>query len=276
MNFAQIGIMSSIASRLDPDVAAWYNQVVADGGTAPSQNVLNALSVFINTPLSTGTIKSRMKTGYILHSGDTTVGRRNLKDPSTYRSSIVGALQFSEGNGTRSDGTTGYFSQPFKSNEYSGIQSDLTTIHYISESSAVGTFTNPSGFRVTAAGSVFYTFHPFADASGGAHYAFSATIRRFTSTNQKGLYVYLNNGTGSIVYKDGTKTTSAATAPSVPNISQNRLILAANTDVGSGVTPSGFYAKYMAVDFLFDQFNDADELSFRTAFNTYKTSVGLP
>ena len=256
------------------ELQSWVDAGTLAGNTLPSASILSALDTFLGTALETGTVISRMKTGYIFHAGSKEMAKLNLKNPSTFALTEVGTVTFSEGNGCKS-ASSSYFSQPFKSDQYSGIESDLTCIQYVSESSAMFGSNRPSGFRTdVATGGGFY-MRTLIDASTGWFWGFSATKITFSNTDHKGLYVMLNNGSLSIVYKNGVKSSLAIT-PSAPLTSQNRLILAGNNNTGSGITPIDFYPYYVSLDFLFDRFSDADELAFRTAFNTYKTAVGLP
>ena len=83
------------------------------------------------------------------------------------------------------------------------------------------------------------------------------------------------NGTQSVMYRNGTKTTNTNT-PSAPNISINRFILSLNNASSSGGTTAlTFYDKYMWGDFLFDRFNDADELALRTILNAYAIEAAV-
>lgn len=274
MNFAQTGVMMGFtqsSSTLDASVQSWLAQIASDGGTTPSATVQTALSDFVTTLKSNG-LWDRMKTGYIFHSGDTTVGRVNLKSPSTYKNTIAGTLQFSESNGTRSNGTTGYFDQPFKSDEYSGIQSDLTAIQYVSQSNTTGATLSSHGFRTTS-GANYFRLIPY-NGTRVSWYPFTSAQNGELTGNHKGLLIHTYDGSNYVCYKDGNKT-SIAGAVAAPGISVNRYILALN-NATSGSAPLQFYTSYVAVDFLFDRFNDTDESNFRTAFNTYKTAVSLP
>src|SRR3546814_10498195 len=95
---------------------------------------------------------------HILHAGDTLLGRRNLVNPTdTHRTTISGTLLFSEGNGSKSNGTS-YINQPFKSDEYVGIESDLIVIQYISESSATAATIASHGYMVNSSGALMVTY----------------------------------------------------------------------------------------------------------------------
>lgn len=267
---------SQVGAAYAPSVRSWLSQGVADGGTPPSPTILNALSAFM-TSLDTagiGPSGSRMKTGNIMHSGSKEFVKLNLKDVATYKWTEVGTVDFSEGNGCRS-ASSSYFHHAFKSNEYAGIESNLTSIQYISESNATGSSSQTSqGFRTSSTLSLFFATNPKFDGTNGQIYHFSGATN-FLSANHKALIVNTFTGGNNVIYRDGVKTTAAVT-PTAPTTACNRMVLAYNSSTASTISPLNFYPKYIAIDFLYDAFSDADELAFRTAFNTYKTAVSLP
>lgn len=234
--------------------------------TSISASVKAAQNAFCNSLNSAGLL-SRMKTGYFMHAGGIDNAKINLKNPATYTlTSPAGDPTFSEGNGCKSGGTT-YFSQPFKMNEYAGIQTDVTVCQYVSESNTADTTNTWTHGILDINTGAFWGLRPFAFGLLSS-YNFGATAILPANANHKGLYIQTQDASNQYVYKDGTKS-SLATVPTAPTVSSNRSILA--RDAGNGP-----YLHYLAVDFIFDRFSDADELAFRTAFNTYKTSVGLP
>lgn len=269
-----IVIVDPYVFSFDPDVRAWLNRGTALGYTLPSSTVQNALSDFIKS-LKTNGLFTRMKTGYIMHAGSSQMGTLNLKNPLTYQTTLVNSPTFSEGNGMKSNGTTSYIDQPFKSNEFVGIQSNLTVINYVSESNNTTTGISTNGF-LTKAGQ-YFALNPLHTTTEGRyfHYGPSPWLP-FSNTNHKGLYIGTHSSPNTSIYKDGIKTTAAQT-PEAPTNSINRLILAYNDSATDGaIAPANFYTAFVSVDFLFDSFTDADESNFRTAFNTYKTAVALP
>jgi hypothetical protein len=268
-------LKNSDQNDINQSVSLWLSQGIADGGTSPTPSNINALSTFMNTLdlAGLGPSGSRMKTGNILHTGSKQFCLLNLKDVSNHKLVESGTVTFSEGNGCRS-ASSSYFEQPFTTDEYAGIQSNLTAINYVSESSTAFSGSKAlHGFRSDAAR--IFTTVPLNTSTLGQGYHFTAGAT-FPSTNHRGLYVLTRSGANLITYKDGSKT-SIAFAANVPAYNGfNRYILAYNNN--NGVTPAAaaFYPHYVAIDFLYDGFTDADELAFRTAFNTYKTAVGLP
>lgn len=263
-----------ISGGYQSNVQSWLIQGTTNGGTPPSATVLTALSVFLNSLNGYGLL-SRMKTGNIMHCGSKEFTKLNIKDVSTYPWTESGTVTFSEGNGCRS-ASSSYFNQPFKTDEYSGIETNSTFIQYISESSTASSAAKVShGFRTHSTSSFFLANTPLSSATLTTPYHYNTGINA-SSTNHKGLYVITRNSGVFAFYKDGSKSTGG-TAATIANISTNRLILAYNgATTSSGVTPTAYYPHYVAIDFIFDGFSDTDELNFRTAFDTYKTAVGLP
>lgn len=252
-----------------PVVNAYVAKLNALGLIKPNKSVLVALRDFIASLDGYG-LWSKCLTMNQMHSGSVGAVTVNLKNPDAYQWTTSGSIVFSEGNGCRSD-LSSYFNQPFKSNEFSGIETNLTSIQYISESSTTTGSFSGQGFRATA--SIYFVTRPLSSASTGQIFSYSTT-GSFSNTNKKGLYIHVS-GAESTIYKDGVKTSIVRTATS-PTLSQNRLILAFNNDTGNGITPSGQMNTYVAIDALFTVFNDTDAANFKTAFDNYKTAVGLP
>lgn len=253
---------------------AWLDQITADGGTLPSVATQQAIDAFLASPLETGTVYSRMKTGNFHFFGDSLTWRRNIKNPSTYRYTISGTLVYTAGFGVKSDGTS-FIIHPFKLNEYAGIESDLTCIQYISED-ATFTSTFSHGARIRSDINAGFRLQPFNISNSGQVANSSATNQSFPNSTKKGLYIHLNNGTTDIVYKDGNKT-SAARVPDAPNLTNDRSILAHNSRASNGAAlgASPMTDASLAAHFLYDKFSDTDASMFKTAWDTFRVTVGL-
>jgi lysophospholipase L1-like esterase len=257
------------------ELQAWMDQVTTDGGTLPTLIQQQAIDAFLASPLETGTVRSRMKTGYFFHFGNSLTWRRNIKDPTTYRTTITGTLH-SSSQGIWSNGTDGHIDQPFKTDEYAGIEGDLTCCQLITGISGdVNSSAASHGFRTRSdVVSGFYN-KPVNITNIGAADNQSETVSNYASFNHAGRYIHLNNGTTSIVFKNGVKT-SAALVPSAPNISNNRIILGRNNRGSTGTaTIAHRYTYPLALDFLFDELTDADASALDAAIEEYAVSVGL-
>ena len=255
-------------------VNAWLAQGLTDGGESPSAEILTALSAFMTSldASGLGPSGSRMKTMNIMHTGSKEFVKLNLKNVSTFKYVESGTVTFSEGNGCKS-ASSSYFEHPFKSDQYAGIETDLTEINYISESDT--TSVNDIVAGCTPALSRFELLRPKSGVANGAYSHYDNALTVFTSANHKGLFIRTYAGGNKVVYRDGVKTSTAVT-PTAPTVSQSRLVLAFNGNAGSGITATSHYTRFVALDALYDSFSDADELAFRNAFNTYKTAVSLP
>lgn len=247
------------------ELQAWIDAGTLAGHTLPNADILSAIDALLGSALETGTIISRMKTGYIFHAGSKGMAKLNLKDPATFPLTEVGTVTFSEGNGCKS-ASSSYFDQPFRSNQYAGIQSNLTCAQYISESDTTQATQMPHGFR--SGFGLYFAYRPRASSQVVLNFDGG---NAYTSANHKALFVHGNDGSNSVIYRDGVKS-SFVVAATAPTDAINRYILARNNN---GVADA-FYTRFVSYDFLFDRFSDADELAFRTASNNYKTAVGLP
>lgn len=235
----------------------------------PSGAVKAAQNTFVIALRQAGLL-SRGKCGYFFHAGSINSAKINLFTPGTFNlTAPAGDPTFSEGNGCKSNGTTTYFSNPFKTDQYAGIESNITVAIYISESDTTSSGALIAhGAQTTAAGA---TIELRPVITGNARFNnYSAANSNAVNSNHKALFVHTVDASNQYMYVNGTKTTIAS-APVAPNQSRSSVILAA--DIG-GIT--GFYTKFVAAFFIFDRFTDADELAFRTAWNTYKTAAGVP
>lgn len=252
---------------------AWLTQIIADGGTEPSASVKTAQNALIRD-LDAAGFMTRMKFGYFLHCGDTTTGRRNIVNPATYRTTLVGTLTFSEGNGTKSNGTDGAINTTYPVNAYAGIETDLTTAFYVSESSAAGNG-RVYGSRAENAGAVILDMSPCVGGSTGQRSHYGGAVSNFSSANHKALYIHTHDGTNDVVYRGGVKDADALT-PTAPTISSPIALLARNVNGVGGFGVTSFYTLYLSYFFAFNRFSDSDESTLRGILTTYNTAAGLP
>lgn len=226
-------------------------------------------------------LRSRMKAGYFSFGGDAGISLVNLKDPATYQrifenntTSIY--FPFDRTQGIKAI-ANGYINSKFKTDEYAGIETDLTTCVYLPTSSTTTGTDLVYGARTASATAAFSELQPLQAANTGRRRRFEVTQRNFTNANWKGLYVVTYDGTNSVVYKDGTKS-SVAMTPAAPDISTYIFDLARNNAAVSdtkSVTGS-LTLSYVSLKFRFNRFADADEALFRTAVTNLKTATSLP
>lgn len=273
MNFHNL-----LTTKRDTDYQAYLNYIQDTlAEPLPSQRVQIAQNRLVKA-LKAASLWTRMKTGYFFHAGSLNGACRvNLKNPATYLLTVGGSPFFYRGMGTRSS-SNGYFDQPFKSDEYSGIETDLTVVQCMSnwnEWDDVALTSFSSGMRMNSAGTAFMTLYPKYNTTQG-FFRHGSTEGTFTNTDShQGIYVLTYNGTQSVLYRNGTKTTQT-NSPAAPNISINRLILSLNNHATSGgVTALTFYDKYVWGDFLFDRFNDTDESTLRAILTAYELECAV-
>lgn len=212
-------------------------------------------------------LRGRMKYGCFIRGADVRNATLNVPSPTTFESTIVGTLTFDTGFGAKSNGSS-YINVPYKSNQYAGIQSDITAALYISEDSTVNVSGSAYGF-MTGAGN-YFTLDP---KNGGncAAYHYYASGHNIANGNHKNLYIHTYDGSNNVVYIGGTKNQTAKTV-NAPTNSIN-LYLFAYHETSPSDAPLGFYTRYMEYFFLFDRFNDSDAATFKSAHDTYAATV---
>lgn len=251
------------------NVNSWISQGISDGGTPPSTSILNALSQFM-TSLDGYGLLTRMKTGYIMHTGSKHFAKLNIKDVATFKLTEINTVTFGEGLGCKSDGTS-YFNQPFKSDQFVGIESNLTIAQDMTESNTTALDQSSHGMKTNAT-TLFCQLRPRrVTGTNGVAQNYDAA-NGFTSANHKALFIHTNNGTNNLVWREGVLDSFAA-IPVAPLTSNNRFILARNN---AGTAEEFYTASSVALDFLFDVFNATDAANFKTARDAYKTATGLP
>jgi hypothetical protein len=249
----------------DPVYQAWLDRADALGVTKPSDPEKAIQNQFILDLRANGLL-ARMKFGNLFGYGSLGFGNIDIPQP-TKSNAPTGSVLYSQGNGVKSDGAS-FLTAPFTAKEYAGIENNSSFITYISESNLVGA--NIGAFQISDAAKLVY-LAPLANGSTTTLYEiYTGNFENvLPNTDHKGMYTLVpGTGPNGYIYKDGVKR-NLAFASGVPT-NNNSLLLLRDTIFGA------FYQKYMGAMFVFDKFVDADELAFRTAFNTYKTSIGMP
>lgn len=253
----------SVDDVLDADYSA-YVDAVELAGAELSDEIKLAQNAFVIELKNDGQW-NRMKWGYFFFAGNLAACKVNLKNPATY--ALTGTPVFDAGMGVRSNRYSSYLNQPFKSDEYVGLHTDLTVVQYIAEDNTEALAAFSHGMQTVGSTRAF-GMQPYNTTLLGYKYHGTASIDATTTSNHRGLYVITYDGTNAVWYKDGVKDSDAAT-PDVATKSINRFILSVNTGATNGAaTPTTYYDKAIALDFGFDRFNDADETAFRSNFTT--------
>lgn len=250
------------------EMSRWSDQNNIYGVTMPGSSILTGWNSFIHELKEAG-LWSRITLGYLLNSGGVQAGRLNIKNPATYRSTIVNSPTFTEGQGTKSDGS-GYINPGLAANAMT--PTNFTCIVYVKESSTSSLSQEVFGARTNTDFTVL-KFRPKTSANGDFNNG--TATNSFTNANHQGLYVLTYQTNRPVIIKDGTKTLGSVETPSSPNVGAHLLLLARNISTTSTPNGSGFYTQNVGAAFFADAFTDADELSFRTIFNNNKTAMGL-
>lgn len=274
MNKKKIFWWLSGGVSLDTDYQAWLTQIIADGGTQPSVAVRAAQNALV-LGLKSASLWTRGKFFYELHAGDLTTGRRNLFNPATFRTTLSGSNVFTDGQGTKSDGTS-FINTTYAANQYAGIQTDITIMMYISTSSTSGVNQAPYGTRVAGVGDIWFMYPRESGTNLLNRRHFLSAGVTGANANHKGFYCHTYDGTNDVVYKDGVKDSDAAT-PVAPTIANPLLILARNTNAVGGATGADHYTTgNVAYIMAFDRFNDSDESTLRGLLTTYNAACSIP
>lgn len=258
-----------------------YLNAITTAGLKPGPLTVQIAQNDFISDLKVAGFWTRMKIGYFFHAGSRDVALINMKDPATFALTVGGgaALQpiYIQGVGQRPGGNT-YFRSTYKANQYSGIETDLTIAAYYPDepfaSQYVAAFYSTGVRGLSSSANSFQMQIPYFSASTGYRGQSTGSLS-FTSNTHKGLMINTYDGANSVVWKDGTKSSTAAT-PAVPNLTNDRLIFAANTSAtNAGLTVTGYYNRLMSAYFLFDRFSDADELAFRNIWTKYNNAINL-
>jgi hypothetical protein len=278
---ANINIIgSSPTSGFDTITSNLVKQWNIDNVTKPSSSVINEYDLFLKNLRSVNLI-SRNKTLNIYGFGSIEAGTYNITSPTTYKHTPVLSPIFTEGSGVKSNGTTSYINTNYKVNEFIGIETGVTIIIYVSESSTdIATTRAVFGARAHAESSTTpHRIQPLLTSSTGNRSNY-ATSDNFSNTDHKGLYILTYNGTQSILYKDydgisGIKDIQTVT-PVSPNLTINEIFLAHNSTITpNSITPTLFYNKNSALLCRFDRFNDVDAINFKSKWDRFRGGVGL-
>lgn len=261
------------------DVSAYVAKLNEDGVTKPSGTVLAAMDVLMQTLRAA--FPTELDTINIYGFGSVEAGKYNLVNVETYEHTFpAGSPTFLEGSGIKSNLTT-YVDTEYAVNEFAGVETMLTTVLYVSESSIV--FGTPAvfGCRGTVASSNSGTdLQTLTTSATGARRGYGAQDS-FSNTNHKGLYILTYNGTSAVIYKDydgiggGIKDSQVVT-PTAPDVSSDMHFLARNISTADGNTPTLHYPYYSVLLLrLRKQFTDGDAATIYNAWNVFKGSVGL-
>jgi hypothetical protein len=257
------------------EYSAYLSKLSSLGITAPDSQIQTIQNQLIIDLKNAGFLSRGMRL-HVYGFGSIGAGTVNIANPNTYLHTVVGSVTFTESEGVKSGAAIsgGYIRTGGFVNEFTGIESNFTAIVYVSDDSTdVAVSMYVYGARGNASSSTTgQAIKPLSTGSAGTRIGYNVSDS-FSSVTHKGLYVHTQNSTQSIMYKDGVKDVAART-PVAPDISDEILFLTRNTDAAGGRTSSESYPHYaMMLAEMPGSFSDADELSFRTIWNTFVNSL---
>lgn len=262
-------------STYTSEYQSYLNELNSLGYTLPDPLIRTAQNQFVKNLKDAGFLARGLRL-HIYGFGSLNTGTVNIITPSTFKHIVVGSITFTEGSGVKSGAVIsgGYLRTGSLVNE-SGFQSAFTVAVYVSESSTdIANIMYVYGARGLAASATSgVALRPLSTAAAGVRIGYSSGADSFGSVNHQGLYVLTMTPTDCILWKDGVKDIFVRT-PAAPDIADEMLLLSRNTHASGGITSSESYTKnvMMLAEFP-DDFSDADELSFRTIWNTFRSSL---
>lgn len=255
---------------------AYLNELTALGYTHPSATVKTAEDNLLQAMIDA--FPSRIESINIYLSGSVNNGLVDIYNPSHKHTIIAGggALIFTEGQGVASDGVS-VINQGLKTNRRAGIETNFTTVVYVSEDSAVAV-ANAAVFGARAHAATATTsldVVPLNLSTSGNRRGYAAQDS-FANTNHRGRYTLTYAGGQSIIYKDGVKDAQTVT-PAAPDLANDLLFLGRNgSGVNGGMTASNQYArKTVLIINLLDSITDGEEATIGTIIDAFRAEVGL-
>lgn len=262
------------------DVNAYVAKLNADGVTKPSGTVLSAMDVMMKALRAA--FPTELDTTNIYGFGSLEAGKYNIEDVETHEHTFpAGDPTYTEGEGVASDGVGTYVNTAYNTDQFANIETLLTVIIYISESSTDFSTTKTAvGARISSASNINTRIDPLTTASVGSRQGYGAADT-FANADMKGLYILTYDGTNCVLYKDydglggGIKDVQVLT-PTAPNISNPVFLLARNGNTSGGSTPGNYFAHKVAwLQRVRKQLTDSDAATIFNIWNAFKGSVGL-
>ena len=257
MILASHGIIASSISGVDADWLAYYNRVIAAGGslTTTEQNATKTLVA----DLKSAGIWSGMKAIYPMVGASAAACAQNLKS-SSFTGTFSSGWTFAS-TGVTPNGTSAYMSTSFNPN--SSLTNNSGHFSYYSRSNTAagskyefacfgGGFGNGVIIRYTS--DVFYAVYG----------AYNATT---TNTDSRGFYLTnRNSATNTTGFKNGSKLIDIASVGAVAN--KDIILGAENT-----ATIQGFTDRQCAFASIGDGLTDTQAGNFYTAVQAFQTTL---
>lgn len=255
---------------IDADYQAVLDFAAANAITAPSDFENIYFSNLIKQLKSVG-FWTRCKTANIYGYGSTAFGTINLKNPNTYRHVETGTVTYAQRRGIKSASSANRINSGFKTNEYAGIENDLTTFCYISEN---GTLTLNQvifgSYTTLGAATNRYTMQL------GSRFQYEATADTYRQGPANGTRIMTVDATNtlSVFSRDGLAGTTAATIVA-PTLNNDMLILSNNTATTQGAVTAGgnSCAKYFQAILRFDKMTLGEIETLESIWENFITGI---
>lgn len=247
----------------------------ANAITKPSDANIRKIDRFIKKLKQAG-YWARAKTFNIHGFGSRDFATINYVNPTLHRYTVTGNPTFTEGKGVKAPSSGNYFNTKYKVNEYSGIESDLTTVAFVYDNSISSIAQRMYGsYIIPTPTSTRYQLNGRTALNGVNGSVFSYHNNQFTfqNTNLRGLYVAAQDTGKAIIYKDGLKFSSNVTTVT-PTLANEVLLLTSNISTTGGVTAeTNFFPNNVLFLIRLDKFTDADEAGLRAICKEFTESI---
>jgi hypothetical protein len=264
-----MSLYSTNIYMFEPEYKAYLAKATALGYTLPSFSESKITNRLIKR-LKQGGLYSRMKTGNIYFYGDINTSTINIPNPNAFQHIPISTPSYTQKKGVRASALGQYINTKYRTNEYAGIESDLTTVIFVNEnSSALSSTMYGARILSSSANTRLEITSTAVSGTTGSTFGYDLNANNFSNTNNKGLYIQTQDTGKTIIYKNGQKTETSVTIVT-PDINNDVLLLAANSNLtNGGLTRSGQFNLPVSCLFRFDKFTDADELAFRNIWTQF-------
>jgi hypothetical protein len=249
----------SFGASLDPDAQAFLTAAGITDAT-----ISGAIDTLV-IQMKADNIWTKMKAIYPLVGGSDTKHKWNLKDPRdldpAYRLTFNGGITH-DANGITSNGVNGYAETYL--NDIIDLTSDNKSISmYIRNVLTIG---SPMGL-IDAFGQVSNRFYPEFIGDDYSTLGLAQSSRSIAGT-QMGFFTMSKGAAGIFkYYRPGTSSITVSAADE-PNVNGTYYLLASNSTLG---------AEYSLANLAFasiqESLNDTEEANFRTAIETFQTTL---
>lgn len=268
MILASSGIIASSISGVDADWLAFYNRVIAAGGslTTTEQNATKTLVA----DLKANGLWTPMKAIYPMVGASAAACAQNLKS-SSFTGTFTSGWTF-ESSGVTPNGTSAYMNTNL--NQSSNLGASNNHISVYSRTDANGT-TTPLNIQVDCGitDNSTYSFSQILSRLNNAfNYENGSQTTSISNTNSLGMYVGSStSNTSGKAYKNGSLLATSTTTQAKTLYNKNIYIAATNNTITS--LPIHYSSRQYAFASIGDGLTDTQASNFYTAVQTFQTTL---